>query len=338
MSIKAYIRYQREWLVTQAAVLTVINLILFASIPLGKSPGEIFYLDLLLAVIMLGGFFCHYYRTNQAYKKMIRQAEADSDVMGIELARELLDRAAAEFSGREREYRRKMNDMKDYLTHTVHDLKVNLAVCEMVVKRLGDIPDTNRLIYQIEQMKYRISQALSITRANHYSTDIMPEPIDMEQVVRDALRDNREFFIAGGIAVSIDIQAYSVVSDRKWVHYIISQILNNSSKYTKEGGEVAVSSSLDNTAYHLHIKDNGIGIPAEETARIFDKGFTGTNGRLGTKSSGMGMYYAGRMAENLGIGLHAVSEDRNGTEFIVSFYHLSDYLKRKSREGDENVT
>jgi len=79
----------------------------------------------------------------------------------------------------------------------------------------------------------------------------------------------------------------------------------------------------------LHLKDNGIGIPEEELGRVFDKGFTGSNGRGNTKSTGMGMYYAKKMADTLGIGLKVRSQQGVYTEFILSFYKLSDYMQRQ---------
>jgi hypothetical protein len=98
-----------------------------------------------------------------------------------------------------------MNDLKDYLTQTVHDLKVNLSVCEMAVNRLEDEMEiANKLLYQIEQMKFRIDQALFITRANHYSEDILSENVNLEQVVKEAIGDNAEFLINKGISIQND--------------------------------------------------------------------------------------------------------------------------------------
>jgi len=341
----AYIRGQWEWIVSQAGIIILINLILLTSTPLDKSLGEIFYMDLLVIVVASAGCLFHLRRMNKVYMK-IRQTLAENldidgllemesaaggiNVLGISQMKELVEYKNRIFSQKEKDYQRRMNDLKDYLTQTVHDLKVNLSVCDMVVSRLeNDTNIANKLLFQIEQMKFRINQALSITRANHYSEDIVSENVDLEQVVKEAISDNAEFFINKGISIESEFRPYRLTSDKKWIHYIVTQILNNSSKYTEKDGKIAITSEEDERGYYLHLKDNGLGIPEEELGRVFDKGFTGSNGRSNIKSTGMGMYYAKKMANTLGIGLKVRSEQGGYTEFIVSFYKLSDYLQRQ---------
>ena len=345
MKTTAYIKGQWEWIASQAGIIILINLILLTSTPLDQTLGEIFYLDLLIIFVAAAGYYFHYRRLNTAYRKIRRtmaegreidwlfrepSASAGNSVPGISLMKELLEYKNNGFSRKESDYRQKMNDLKDYLTQTVHDLKVNLSVCEMAVNRLENETDiANKLLFQVEQMKFRINQALSITRANHYSEDIISENVDLEQVVKEAISDNAEFFITKGISIQSKVRPYHFISDKKWIHYIVSQILNNSSKYTGENGELAVSGQEDEWGYNLHLRDNGMGIPPEELGRVFDKGFTGSNGRSSTKSTGMGLYYAKEMAATLGIGLEVRSEQGVYTEFVLSFYKLSDYMQRQ---------
>lgn len=340
-----YIRGQWEWIASQAGIIILVNLILLTSTPLEKTLGEIFYLDLLVIFLASAGYFFNYRRLNKAYMKIRREMAEKQDidwlfrdpsalmetgVLGISLMKELAEYKNKVFIETERDFQQRINDLKDYLTQTVHDLKVNLSVCEMAVNRLeneGEI--ANKLLFQIEQMKFRVNQTLSITRANFYGEDILSETIDLKQIVKEAIRDNAEFFIAKNIGIRNNIKPYRFISDKKWVHYIISQILNNSSKYTEENGEITINSREDESGYHLHLRDNGIGIPKEELDRVFDRGFTGSNGRINAKSTGMGMYYAKRMANTLGIGLKIQSEQGSYTEFVLSFYKLSDYMRNQ---------
>ncbi|UWG96509.1 sensor histidine kinase [Dehalobacter sp. DCM] len=349
MTMTAYIKEQWEWIASQAGIIILINLILLTSTPLAKTLGEIFYLDLLVISAAVAGYFFHFRRLNKAYAK-IRQAmtegrdmdwlcresaeSAGNNVPGISLSKELLAYQHNGFSRKENDYQQRMNDLNDYLTQTVHDLKVNLSVCEMVVKRLENEPQPetgtmSKLLYQIEQMKFRVNQTLFVARANHYSEDILSENMDLGQVVKEAISVNAEFMITKNISIQNNISPYRLISDKKWIQYIVAQILNNSSKYTAENGEIMISGQEDEQGYHLHLRDNGIGIPPEELGRVFDKGFTGSNGRSSTKSTGMGMYYAKKMANTLGIGLNVRSEQGVYTEFIVSFYKLSDYMQRQ---------
>lgn len=345
MKTIAYIKGQWEWIASQAGIIILVNLILLTSTPLAKTLGEIFYLDLLVIFVAAAGYFFHYRRLNKAYMK-IRQTMAEAkdidgmlgqesavvgvNIPGISLMKEIVEYKGKKFSQKENDYRQRMNDLKDYLTQSVHDLKVNLSVCEMVVNRLENETDiANKLLFQIEQMKFRINQVLSIARANHYSEDIVSENVDMEQVIKDAISDNAEFFINRGISIQNYLKPYHFISDKKWIHYIVTQILNNSSKYTEKDGEITIFSREDEKGYYLHLKDNGIGIPEEELDRVFDKGFTGSNGRSNIKSTGMGMYYAKKIAKVLGIGMTVQSKRGVYTEFILSFYKLSDYMQQQ---------
>ncbi len=340
MTIKTYIKGHMELMLSFASIFIVINLILFTSTPLDKSIGEIFYLDLLAVLIITVGCSFHYLKIKNTYKtiqKMMVQGEdvnyifkKKSNVIGINLMRQLLDHKDKEFIMKEENYQQKMNNLKDYITQAVHDLKVNIAVCEMVINRFENEDEKiNKLLFQINQIKFRIEQILSIARANHYSEDIVSEYVDIQKVVKDAIKDNSEFFMSKGISIQVDLKPYRFISDKKWIHYIITQILNNSYKYTRQDGKIMIFNGEDDKGYYLHIKDNGIGICKEELNRVFDKGFTGSNGRDNTKSTGMGMYYAKKVADILGIGINVQSQKGVYTEFVLAFYKLSDYINHQ---------
>lgn len=307
MKITAYIKYQKEILVATLMMIIVTNLILFVSTPLDKSLGEIFYMDLLMMFLLFTGFIMNYRKISKSYNDVNFVISEKNDL--------------------EESYKYKMNSLSDYITQIIHDMKVNLSVCEMVINRFEYEDDKLRkLVFQIEKMKFKSNEILYITRANHYSEDIIAEHIELEKVLREAIKENAEFLISKGITIETDIKSYNFVSDKKWVHYIITQIINNSSKYTPKDGTIEIFGNEDELGYYLNIKDNGIGISADEIARIFDKGFTGTNGRENTKSTGMGMYYAKKIAKILGIGLDVESEKGVYTNFKISFYKLSDYI------------
>lgn len=213
----------------------------------------------------------------------------------------------------------------DYTTQIVHDIKVNLAVCEMISKRLP-YEEREKLSYEIEQMKFRVTQMLYVTRANHYNEDIRAEYFNTQDIVRKAIKENAEFFMSKNIELDVQVSSYEILSDQKWILYILSQILNNSSKYTAKEGLVKIEGHEDEKSYNLRITDNGVGIVKEELGRIFDKGYTGSNGRLNTKATGMGLYYAKRMADVLHIGLEVQSERNEYTAFQLAFYKHSDYI------------
>lgn len=307
MKITAYVKQQKEIIIAALSMVMVINLILFSSTPLDKSLGEIFYMDVLIIFLLLIGFIMNYMKFSKSH--------------------EALQNVISEKDALEELYRQKMNNLRDYITQVIHDIKVNLSVCDMVINRFENEDEKlKKLIFQLEQMKFKSNDILYITRANHYSEDILSERIEIEAIVRAAIKENTEFLISKGISIETDILSYEFVSDKKWVHYIVTQIINNSSKYTFENGTIEIIGYEDEKGYYLNIKDNGIGISKDEITRVFDKGFTGTNGRQNTKSTGMGMYYSKKMAKILGIGLDVESDKGVYTNFKISFFKISDYI------------
>ena len=346
MKFSVYIKQHWEWAAAAAGMVTVTNLVLCSSFPLKAALNDILYLDLLLLFIMITGFFAHYRRLCKAFHR-IKSCLDEQDganflfdeissmqklnTPGIDIMKSISEISRQEIFDAKESSRLRLEELNDYLTQTVHDVKINLAVCEMAANRLENKSEIhNKLIYQIEQIKFRINQVLSISRASCFEDDITPEPIEIRQVVKDAVGDNSEFFIIRNISIKTDLPYHSFISDRKWVRYILSQILNNCSKYTADSGELRISGYEEQSAYRLLIRDNGVGIPESEISRVFDKGFTGTNGRMGNRSTGMGLYYAKKMADILGIGLKVESERDVYTEFFISFYKISDYLRQQA--------
>lgn len=338
MQFKEYLKEQKELLLAIISSEVIMHLVIFASNPLNMSLGEILYMDFLMLGILVGGIGLHYRKMKDIYNKIIEGIneekdligliEDDTNIFGIQLVESCLVYEKKQFSQIENAYQEKMNTLQDYMTQVTHDIKVNVAAQEMLVGRLEiQEDDVSSFKLQIEKQKFLINQLLYVARANCYDEDILSETIEVSHVMKEAIKNNVEFLMAKDISLEVMIKPYELLSDTKWVLYIFTQILHNSSKYTAEGGEIKIWNEEDDKAYYIHIRDNGIGIPKEELKRIFDQGFTGTNGRIQTKATGMGLYYAKKMANLLGIGFDIKSKRGNYTECIVIFYKLSDYFK-----------
>ncbi|MDO4535722.1 MAG: sensor histidine kinase [Clostridium perfringens] len=236
----------------------------------------------------------------------------------------ILDNQNKIFLEKEDSYRMKINELQEYTTQWVHDVKVNISICDLLLE--SEEFDTKNILYtQIEKIKFNINQILYVTRATHYNQDVSCEEVNVCTELRNAIKENAFFFINKNISIETTLNPFTTVNDKKWINYIFSQILNNCSKYTPENGSIIISSDENDTSYCINIKDNGPGIPKEDLPRIFDKGFTGKNGRSGTKSTGMGLFYAKNMANLLHIGLKVKSEEGLYTNFSIIFFKLSDY-------------
>lgn len=335
MKLKDYIKEVQPILLGWLGSLVIFNLVIGLIEIATVSKADLIYMDGLCLICFVSGFGYHYFRKMKVYqrleglmlenRKLEEQLRLLQDLPEFALTYKILTYQKQQYIKHEAHYKEKLENMTDYTMQIVHDLKVNLAVCEMIAKRVP-LEDREKLSYEIEQMKFRVGQMLYVARANEYNEDIRAEYFQIQEVLRNAIKENAEFFMNQNIELEVEVKPYEVLNDQKWVLYILSQILNNSSKYTREGGKVQIFSREDERAYSVHLKDNGIGIAEEDLSRIFDKGYTGSNGRLNTKATGMGLYYAKKMAKVLNIGLTVESQLGEYTEFTLAFYKHSDYM------------
>ena len=142
-----------------------------------------------------------------------------------------------------------------------------------------------------------------------------------EEMVNNMLIKNKDALLENKINIALHDLQYTVNTDNKWLVFILSQIVQNSIKYSKgENRNIEIFGEENKEKVSLHIKDNGIGIKSGELPRVFDKGFTGTNGRInGKKSTGIGLYLSKKLCDKLGLSIEITSSENVGTELIITF-------------------
>lgn len=331
MRLRDYLKSHKLWMISNVIVWIIINGILFSSTATHKSFTDIFYMDLLIITIQVFTIYYGFIKEKKKYEtvftssieSLAKKAASEEDYY-MDLLLKISNKQHNKFLEVEEDYKKRINEIQDYTTQWVHDIKVNIAVCDLLLEEM-EAGSSKKFSNQIEQIKFRVNHILHVTRANHYDQDIEAVEVDVCHLLRSAIKENALFFINKNIEIQTDLKPFSVINDKRWIYYILGQILNNSSKYTPVGGTIHINTKEDENAFYVNIKDNGIGISKEDISRIFDKGFTGKNGRKGTKSTGMGLYYAKKMAEKLSIGITVKSEEGQYTEFSIAFYKLSDY-------------
>ena len=157
--------------------------------------------------------------------------------------------------------------------------------------------------------------------------DVFFNKVSLDKIVKSSVKNNSFLLIKNNIEVSLNDLEYTVFTDIKCVSYILDQIINNAIKYSKDEGKIEFSAKVIENGVVLSIKDYGIGIDVEDISRIFDKGFTGSNGRNRLyKSTGMGLYFAKNMIDKLGHKVEVNSKKDEYTIFNIYFYNISDYL------------
>ncbi|WP_334302799.1 ATP-binding protein [Romboutsia hominis] len=169
-------------------------------------------------------------------------------------------------------------------------------------------------------MENYIDQVLYYSRSNDVSKDYIIKNFNLERIIRCVIRKNASDFINKRIGIDIKEINFNVYSDEKWVEFILNQIINNAIKYSKESeGKVSINAVKNKNNIILSIKDNGVGINEKDIDRVFEKGFTGENGRIFGKSTGIGLYLCKKLCDKLGLGINIVSKQQEGTEIRIIF-------------------
>ena len=200
-------------------------------------------------------------------------------------------------------------------------LKSQLQAGKMVIENNKN-EVTKSIEQELEKIENYIEQALFYARTNTVEKDYYIKKTRLQEIVNDSIKKNKNLLIPEKTILNLHDLDYEVNTDSKWVSFIINQILQNSVKYKKQNHnlELEMSAKQGKQNIILTLKDNGIGIKKGEITRVFEKGFTGTNGRkIGKKSTGIGLYLCKKLCDKLGLGLELNSVEGEGTEVRIVF-------------------
>ncbi|WP_086350059.1 two-component system sensor histidine kinase SapS [Candidatus Enterococcus clewellii] len=222
---------------------------------------------------------------------------------------------------------------KDYIDSWVHEIKVPLAALHLL---LGSMEDdiSDEAYYQTEnelvKIDEHVEQVLYYSRLDSFSRDYLIQEYSLKKLIQSVVKTQANYFIQKNIRFSLTGENQMVLTDGKWLEFILKQLLSNAVKYTPVGGEINIQLSKNKEGVALALSDSGIGIPKKDLQRIFDKGFTGENGRLSEQhSTGLGLYLAKSLSDKLGHQLTVVSEQGEGTTVQLFFPVISYYQESR---------
>lgn len=218
-------------------------------------------------------------------------------------------------------YKRNQEDYKEYIELWIHEIKIPIATSKLIIEN-NKSKVTRSINEELDKIENYTEQALYYARSNDANKDYIITKTSLKEIVNTAILKNKTSLLSNKVTIelneNIDKEVYT---DSKWATFILNQIIQNSIKYAKEEDkkiEIYSDEKKDKTI--LYIKDNGIGIKKGEITRVFDKGFTGENGRLiGKKSTGIGLYLCKKLCDKLGLGIELNSEIDVGTEVRIIF-------------------
>ena len=217
-------------------------------------------------------------------------------------------------------YKYLQEDYKEYIELWIHEIKTPISAGKLLIENNKN-EITKSIGEELDKIENYTEQALYYARSNTVEKDYIVTKADLQEIVNSSILKNKLSLINSKIILDIhDLDKY-VYTDSKWIIFIISQILQNSIKYAKnENSKIEIFSIEKSDNIILYIKDNGIGIKKGEITRVFEKGFTGENGRIvGKKSTGIGLYLCKKLCDKLGLGIELNSEKDVGTELKIIF-------------------
>ena len=289
------------------------------------------YVAIVPLILFSIPFFIEYYKKKEYYseikaraneleeKYLITELLPKADFIEAKLNKDLILDIGKSMLENVNKYKYIQEDYKEYIELWIHEIKIPIATSKMIVENnKSDV--TKSIDEELDKIENYIEQALYYARSNTVEKDYIIKKNILKDIVNSTIVKNKTTLIQNNVKIEMDNLEEEVYTDSKWCIFILSQIIQNSIKYSKEQNkEIKLYAENKKENVILYIKDNGIGIDKAEIGRVFEKGFTGTNGRQEKKSTGIGLYLCKKLCDKLCIGLEIASEKNIGTEVKLVF-------------------
>lgn len=261
----------------------------------------------------------------------------DSYRLEDRLYREMIHHSNKSCIERIRQIEEEQKDYKEYIESWVHEIKAPITGIALLCNNRRGTAAADYLTVSLENQKIEnyVDMVLYYARSEEVYKDYLIRETCLEDVVYEVLDKNHLLLIQNQVQADVSCKD-TVYTDRKWIAFILNQMLLNSVKYRKDNSMLRIWTRREESSVLLIFEDNGTGIRQEELSRIFDKGFTGSNGRDNQRSTGMGLYLCQKLCSRLGIGLSAESEYGVGTKLCLEF-PISNYICEVRGNSDLNT-
>ena len=278
--------------------------------------------------------------TNQYYKqlKKISASESLDWVNSLPLTitseqriySELLLKQYQAINKKLSEHQSKSIENLEFITMWVHEIKTPIAASKLIIENSLDHP-SEEVLYSIEDEIDKIEDFIQMTlfysRTDEFAKDYIINSINLEKVVNECIKRAFSSIKSKNLSLQLRNLDVQIDTDEKWLGFIIKQIVDNAIKYSAADGNISIFVEHHEDEEQLIIADEGIGIKAEDISRVFDKNFTGSNGRKYVTSTGIGLYLSQKIARKLGHRITVSSDSETGTKVSIHFPHWNDYYE-----------
>lgn len=281
----------------------------------------------VLSIFMLGYLLSEYFRQKKKAKKIISLVDNVNEKYLIsEIIKEPLEmenkayyyalkQACKSMNDRIGELEKENAEYQEYVESFVHEIKTPISALSLALENNNDF----RLKQEVDKINQLVEQMLYYARSENTEKDYFVKEIQLAEIIHSVILKYRHYMLNKKITLNVHDLEHIVITDEKWLVFIISQIIQNSIKYLdKDKKEIEVWGENSNNYINLIIKDNGCGIKESDLVRIFEKGFTRTNRKKGY-STGMGLYLTKKLCDKLGLKLQIQSKEKEFTKLTITF-------------------
>ncbi len=335
MNLKRFIKENIKSILFNFSILLLINIYFLVLNLLKGRMEEIFYLDVILIFIYILAFIIKYGLWKERYSGLYEIIEEGNDININYIGRESLEEEIMAYiiNKKDNNYSQvldikdaQIKDMEEYISKWVHEIKLPISAISMILERIEDAEINTEIKNEIEKINFLVNSVMYGSRATAAAEDIFISEFKLQDIIRQAIKNNAFMLIRNNIEIKLENLEHYIFTDKKWVLYVLDQLINNSIKYSNENAKIQFYGEESDKYICLNIRDNGIGIAEEDIGRIFNKGFTGTNGRnTRYKSTGMGLYFSKNILDKLGNSFEVYSVKNEYTLFKIKFNKISDF-------------
>ncbi|MBK5443037.1 MULTISPECIES: sensor histidine kinase [unclassified Peribacillus] len=328
--IKKYIVERFSWIIFYILLHLFIIFVAFIDTAIPLKP--ILYI-VFLSMIMFSIFLIVRYKIETKFYKSLEDREDNLDLTNIADPDSPFERIIENSIMNQTEFLKQsasqgqmtLEQEKDELLSWIHEVKTPLTAMHLMIDRLDDEMLKSHLTYEWLRIHLLLDQQLHQRRIPFIENDLYIENTDLETIIFDEIKTLQSWCIQKGIGFDIHLEVTEVLSDAKWLAFIMRQLLTNSIKYS-ENSDITIYSHEQAEQTILEVKDSGRGIDPKDLSRIFDKGFTSTTNHRDNAATGMGLYLTKNAAESLFISIDVKSELGTGTTVTLSFPKRNDFV------------
>lgn len=299
------------------------------------------YIMIVPLLIFLVLSIYEYCKKNEYYKNIkdsmdelderyiVSEVINNADFIEGKILKDIIKDAGKSMKENVNKYKFLQDEYREYIELWIHEIKLPISVIKLIIENNRNLV-TENIDEEIDKVENFIEQVLFYSRSNNVEKDYIIKKSNLKEIVNSTIKKNKTILIQESISLNIHDIDSEVYTDNKWIIFILNQIIQNCVKYSKKKDKkIEIYSNVEKEKVTLNVIDNGIGIKKSDLSRVFEKGFTGNNGRiLSKKSTGIGLYLCKKLCDKLGIGLEIDSTEGVSTSVKMIFpkgsYILSD--------------